>query len=319
MLRISNLTVQFNTFKAIDNLSFSLLKGEILGIVGESGSGKSLTALSIMQLLPPNAFQSGKIEFGEQLESDLSLLSELEMQKIRGNEIAMIFQDPLSALNSSQTIGCQMTESVRVHQNVSKKEAQKQVFTLLEKVKLDPPTRFFKSYPFQLSGGQRQRILIAMALSNSPKLLIADEPTTALDVTVQKEIVDLLKGLVQQEKIVMIFISHDLALVSQIADSVLVMNSGKMVEKEVTSLLISKPKEAYTKALLKCKPTLGHEKRRLPEVSDITNSVQFDATQQPLVQNNIGEKELLRVNDLQVVFGSKRAQNRVTAVDSVSF
>ena len=263
--------------------------------------------------------QSGKIEFGVENVIDLADRTEKEMQSIRGNQIAMIFQDPLSALNSSQKVGKQMIEQVLCHQKISKIKAKQLVFSLLEKVNLDPPNRFFNAYPFQLSGGQRQRILIAMAMANNPKLIIADEPTTALDVTVQKEIVELFVSLVRSQNISMIFISHDLALVSQIADSIVVMYQGKVVEQGSTFSLINKPKENYTKALLNCKPTLLQKKSRLPEVSDMMHDQGTDSKPRYELNSRIGQTKLLSVENLLVEFNDNGGKNYVRAVDHLSF
>jgi peptide/nickel transport system ATP-binding protein len=319
MLKIKNLTVQFGSLKAIDNLTFELSAGQIAGIVGESGSGKSMTALSIMGLLPPEAQKSGKIFFGSEEERELTALSEREMQKIRGNHIAMIFQDPLSAFNSSQTIGKQLIEILKIHQKIGNEQARQRIFELFEKVRLAPAERIFNAYPFQLSGGQRQRALIAMALANKPQLLIADEPTTALDVTVQKEIVDLLRVLVREESLAMVFISHDLALVSQIADHILVMYKGKLAEQGKAADVISNPQNSYTKALLQCKPTLQHQKRRLPEVSDLFENDLFDASKQDPVVSRITEKNMIEVRNLDVEYIDRQRKQKVRAVDNVTF
>ncbi len=319
MLKIENLTVGFGQLKAIDNLSFDLPAGQTLGIVGESGSGKSMTALSIMGLLPPNAQLTGKILLDSDSVVELTSLSEKEMQKIRGNHVSMIFQDPLSAFNSSQTIGKQLTEILHVHQHISKQEAQQRIFELFGKVHLSPALRIYNSYPFQLSGGQRQRALIAMALANKPRLLIADEPTTALDVTVQKEIVGLLRVLVREENLAMIFISHDLALVSQIADQIVVMYKGQVMETGKTADVISQPKNSYTRALLQCKPTLQHEKRRLPEVSDLFENELFEHKNQAAVVSKINDAVLIEVQNLNVGYRDRHKKNTVKAVDNVTF
>ncbi len=318
MLHVDNLTVRFDNNKVIDNLSFELQEGQIVGIVGESGSGKSMTALSIMGLLPPNAQMSGKIIFGEQ-QICLSTLTEEKYRNIRGKHISMIFQDPLSTFNSSKRIGKQIAEILKIHQRISNAEARKEILKLFDKVKLSPAERIFNSYPFQISGGQRQRALIAMALANKPQLLIADEPTTALDVTVQKEIVDLLISLAKDENLAMIFISHDLALVSQIADHIIVMHKGLMVEDGKTNNIIHNARNQYTQALIKCKPTLLHKKYRLPEISDFINgNVTMHENQTP-IKSNISENKIIETNSLKVEYLDSKRKTIVKAVDNVSF
>ena len=270
LLSIKSLSISFlskkKENKVVHNISFSLQKNEILGIVGESGSGKSVTTMAIMGLLPEKKAQiSGEIIF-----EDKNLLdkNKKEHQKLRGNEIAMIFQEPMSALNPSMKLGKQVAEVLVLHKKLSKTEAKKQVLELFEKVKLPNPKEIFSKYPHQVSGGQMQRVMIAMAIACKPKILIADEPTTALDVTVQKEIILLLKELQKETEMSIIFISHDLALVSEIADSVLVMYQGTIVEEGSVLQIFHHPKHNYTKALIGARPTLNERLKKLPTIKD---------------------------------------------------
>ena len=271
LLSIKNMNVSFGSTKAVDNVSFDLEKGKVLGIVGESGSGKSMTALSIMGLLPyaKNLNFSGIIEYSNSSKKiDLANISEKKLNKIRGNEISMIFQDPLSALNPTMKCGAQAIEPLCCHLKKSKKEAEKIILNIFEKVKIQNVKKVFNSYPHELSGGQRQRVMIAMAMSTNPRILIADEPTTALDVTVQKEIINLIKDLQLEFGMSVIFISHDLALVKMLADDVLVMNKGKIVESGATDTVFSSPTHYYTKALIACRPKLGVNPERLKTIND---------------------------------------------------
>lgn len=272
LLNIKDLTVSFgkkHRQTVIENISFEVKTNEILGIVGESGSGKSVTSMSIMGLLPKDSTHiEGSIEF---VGRDLLKLSSQELQKIRGNEIAMIFQEPMSALNPSMTCGAQVTEMLRLHLSMSTSEAKKETLSLFKKVKLPRPNEIFKSYPHQISGGQMQRVMIAMAISCKPKLLIADEPTTALDVTVQKEVLLLLKELQQETGMSLIFISHDLALVSEIAERVVVMYQGHVEEAGSVFEIFKLPKSHYTKALLASRPTLEVRLKQLPTIASMAD------------------------------------------------
>jgi len=240
-----------------------------MGLVGESGSGKSLTALSVMGLLPKLVHNTG----GEILfkDTDLLLLPEKAMRKIRGQNISMIFQEPMTALNPVMHCGKQVVEIIRQHQHVSKKEAHRQTLSLFEKVRIPRPEKIFFTYPHQISGGQKQRIMIAMALANHPDILIADEPTTALDVTVQKEILLLLKGLQQETGMSLLFISHDLNVVSGIADELIVMYKGEIVERGESRKLFARPEHPYTKALLACHPPVDKRLLKLATLDDFLN------------------------------------------------
>jgi oligopeptide transport system ATP-binding protein len=269
MLEVNNLKTHFKTadgvVKAVDGISFSLESGENMGIVGESGSGKSVTALSIMGLnpKPPAEYPEGEILFeGE----NLLEASDSRMQKIRGNDIAMIFQDPMTSLNPVFTVGNQIREAIRIHQNVSKDEARQRTVQVLKDVGIPRPEERAKDYPHQFSGGMRQRAMIAMGLACNPKVLIADEPTTALDVTIQAQILDLMVGLQERYGTAIIMITHDLGVVAQIADKVMVMYAGRAVEKGATDGVFYDPLMPYSWALLRSLPRLdtAGEVRLLP-------------------------------------------------------
>ena len=254
LLQISSLRVRFGMTEAVRGVSLRIEEGEVLGLVGESGSGKSATALAIPGLLPPTANVEGSISFlGEEL---LGLPSH-RLRSLRGSRIAMIFQEPMTALNPVMTIGRQLAEAAQAHAvSWTGREACRKAIEALESVAIPDAARRYGDYPHQFSGGQRQRILIAMALINKPKLLIADEPTTALDVTVQAQILDLLGTLQRQHGLSMLFISHDLAVVGQVAGRVAVMHSGQIVEEGPCGSLLTQPQHAYTKSLLAAVPTL---------------------------------------------------------------
>jgi len=271
LLKINDLEISFkkeDEFKAIINkISYVLNSNEILGIVGESGSGKSVSSLAIMGLLPKNI---SKISNGEILfeGKNIASLSKKEIQNLRGNEISMIFQEPMSSLNPSLKCGFQVEEMLLQHTNLSKKETKSEVLALFEKVKLPNPENIYSSYPHEISGGQKQRVMIAMAIACKPKILIADEPTTALDVTVQKEIIQLLKDIQVETGMSIIFISHDLALVSEIANRVLVMYKGEIVEQGEAMEVFHNPQHVYTKALISSRPSLDVRLKRLPTIKD---------------------------------------------------
>lgn len=279
ILDIRNLQVGFKTetgiSHAIHDLSFTLGHGETIGIVGESGSGKSVTSLAIMRLIPnpPGQITRGEILFQQGGNSnvpvDLVGLSDQKMRAIRGKEIAMIFQEPMTSLNPVLTCGYQVTEAIQLHQKgISKREAKERTLELFNKVKLPRPEKILNAYPHEISGGQKQRVMIAMAISCNPSVLIADEPTTALDVTVQATILDLLRQLQAEQGMSMIFISHDLGVVAEIADRVLVMYKGNFVEEGKTKDVFRAPTHPYTKGLLACRPSLSQKLRRLPVLSD---------------------------------------------------
>jgi peptide/nickel transport system ATP-binding protein len=275
LLRIDNLSVDFHSgsgiTSAIKNISLSVDRKEILAIVGESGSGKSVTALSILQLLAKTAkFTNGEILFSEDGKNKTDLLrsTKKELEQIRGNKIAMIFQEPMTSLNPVFTCGYQVAESLKLHKDLSANEAKQQAIEWFKKVKLPEPDKVFSRYPHQLSGGQKQRVMIAMAMCCKPSLLLCDEPTTALDVTVQKNILQLIKELQQEEKMGVIFITHDLGVVSEIADRIAVMYKGEIVESNDVKDIFTNPRHPYTKGLLACRPILHQKGVRLPVVSD---------------------------------------------------
>jgi len=260
LLEVDGLAIRFGARAAVDGISFAIGAGETLGLVGESGSGKSATSLAILRLLAPNAECSGRIRFAGE---DLLTLSEETMRRRRGREIAMIFQEPMTALNPVMPVGEQIAEAVRLHQpELSRKAVKEQVLEAMRQVALPEPERRYDGYPHQFSGGQRQRILIAMAIVNRPRLLIADEPTTALDVTVQAQILGLLRDLREQHGLAMLFISHDLAVVSQIADRVAVMQQGKIVEEAAARDIFLAPQHPYTRRLLAAAPTMRTDRNR---------------------------------------------------------
>ena len=260
-LDIRNLTVQFasaqGSVTAVRDLSLSLQKGEVLGLVGESGSGKSVTSLAIMRLLPPQTALSGKIQFGSNgTARDLLELEPEQMRALRGSKISMIFQEPMTALNPVMRVGEQIAEAVRAHQSISKHEAWVRAVQALDEVAIPDPARRARDYPHQLSGGMRQRVMIAMAIVNRPELLIADEPTTALDVTIQAQILDLLAELRDKFGLTMLFISHDLAVISQVAERIAVMYAGTVVELGSRDDIFRAPAHPYTRGLLAAAPTL---------------------------------------------------------------
>lgn len=271
ILSLDNLSIAFNENEVIHNISYHLNQNEILGIVGESGSGKSVSSLAILGLLPKriSKITSGHIFYNER---DLTALSNKDFQNIRGYKISMIFQEPMSSLNPSMTCGKQVEEILLQHTDLSKKQAKAETISLFEKVKLPDVHRTYSAYPHEISGGQKQRVMIAMAIACKPDILIADEPTTALDVTVQKEIIHLLKELQKETKMSIIFITHDLALISEIADRVLVMYQGKIVEQGSIENIFNNPQNDYTKALINSRPSLDERLKVLPTIQDFLNN-----------------------------------------------
>jgi peptide/nickel transport system ATP-binding protein len=345
LLQIKGLSVDFETeyekTSAIKSISFEINKGEIVAIVGESGSGKTVTSLSILQLLqsPPAKYISGEILFSKNEDQiDLLKLSVAEMRNIRGNEIAMIFQEPMTSLNPVQTCGSQVMEVIQLHEKKNKRSARKKTIQLFEDVKLPQPASIFHRYPHQLSGGQKQRVMIAMAMSCDPSLLIADEPTTALDVTVQKTILQLIKNLQQQHEMGVIYITHDLSLVAEIADKVVVMYKGSIAESGSVKDIFLNAQHPYTKALLACRPVLHQKGNRLPVVSDfldtevvngqwsMINSEKERTTEINQLQttNYKPQTPILKVQNLKVYFPVRKNFFGKTllefkAVDDVSF
>lgn len=274
LLSVNDLSISFSSNSGekdiIKHISYTLYENEILGIVGESGSGKSVSSLAILGLLPNkiSKITSGEIVFNN---LDLTQLKPKAFEHIRGNDIAMIFQEPMSSLNPSMTCGKQVSEIILKHTSLSIVEAKAETLSLFEKVKLPLPERVYSAYPHEISGGQKQRVMIAMAIACKPKILIADEPTTALDVTVQKEIIKLLKELQKNEGMSIIFISHDLALVSEISNRIVVMYKGEIVEQGDVNAVFKTPEHIYTKALINSKPSLDVRLKTLPTISDFIN------------------------------------------------
>lgn len=267
------------------HVQFSLAEGETLGIVGESGSGKSVTALSVMRLLNERTarYPSGSIRFyrdgPEKLPVDILKSKESDMQSIRGNQIGMIFQEPMTSLNPVIRCGEQITEQILLHKKVTEKEAKEQVIHLFDEVMLPRPEQLFDAYPHELSGGQKQRVMIAMAMSCQPKLLIADEPTTALDVTIQKNILALIRNLQQKHGMAVLFITHDLGVMAEISDRAIVMYKGEIVEENSVRDLFLLPQNAYTKQLIACRPSMTTRLRKLPQVSDFDGNTDTDIEQ----------------------------------------
>ena len=331
LLSVKDLSISFVSNrieqKVIHNISYNLYKNEILGIVGESGSGKSVSSLAIMGLLPKkiSKITSGDIKFNTIL---LKNYTNKEFENIRGKEIAMIFQEPMSSLNPSMTCGKQVVEILLKHTKLKKANAKLETLSLFENVKLPDPEVVFSKYPHELSGGQKQRVMIAMAIACKPQLLIADEPTTALDVTVQKEIILLLKSLQKAYKMSILFITHDLSLISEIADRVLVMYKGEIVEQGQTQHVFKNPQHIYTKALINSRPTLDKRLKYLPTISDYLN----DTVSKEIVTKTQREKRhsnlynstpLLEIKNLEKTYFSKTGlfgkNNEFKAVDNVSF
>ncbi|MBS1783488.1 MAG: ABC transporter ATP-binding protein [Bacteroidetes bacterium] len=330
-LLVENLSVSFlkSESKVVRNFSFSLNKGETLAIVGESGSGKSLTALSLIGLLPLSAKWIGNIFLRSSDEKVVQLQTENDWEHLRGKEIGIVFQEPMNALNPIMKIGEQLVESIQKHQPLSAPHAKKNSLDWLTKVQLPLPEQIWHRYPHELSGGQRQRVMIAMAMCNNPSLLIADEPTTALDATVQKEIIALIKDLQAQTGASLIFITHDLALAASIATNVAVMFQGECVEWGSAQKIFHAPAHPYTQALMDCRPSLEHKGKPLPTVADLLNPptvLNQNETKSPHTEMTDIESEepLLQVKGMKVWFPSGKSWNRQTknhfkAVEDVSF
>jgi peptide/nickel transport system ATP-binding protein len=337
LLQIENLSIDFVTvsasISAVKNIYFTVNKGETIAIVGESGSGKTVTSLSILQLLasPPAQYKNGQILFLENNNSQINLLglNEKFLRKIRGNKISMIFQEPMTSLNPVQTCGNQVMETIMLHNRVKPREAKEKTIELFNQVKLPDAAGMLHRYPHELSGGQKQRVMIAMAISCNPSLLIADEPTTALDVTVQKTILQLIKELQAKLQMGIIYITHDLALVSEIADRVIVMYKGEIVETNITKKIFSNPKHPYTKALINCRPSPASKGKRLPVINDFmaeTIRINEQEITSEEYKKQIDESgiELLKVENLRVYFPIKKSftgkiLKEIKAVDDVSF
>ncbi len=328
MLEVNNLRIFFSSntqeIEVVKNISFKLNKNKILGIVGESGSGKSVTSMTLLGLLPKNTIVKGQIFYQG---ADLVGFSNKDFQKIRGKKIGMIFQEPMSSLNPTQTCGAQVVEILRRHTNLNKTAIYEEVLSLFEKVQLPSPKRIFNSYPHQISGGQKQRVMIAIAIACKPDLLIADEPTTALDVTVQKEIIYLLKELQKKNEMSIIFISHDLSLISEIADDLIVLYQGEIVEKGTAIDIFRNPQKEYTKALINSKPNLQRRVKKLPTVEDFMNQ-KIDSQWYTKKERNqfhqkiYDSKPLLEVVQLKKFFEKKswfKKSSITKAVNDISF
>jgi len=310
LLEFKNLVTEFHTegttVKAVNDVSFTLNRGETIGIVGESGSGKSVTSLSAMRLIPspPGIISGGEIIFHKKdgATTNLLAISEEEMRKFRGNEIAMIFQEPMTSLNPVFTCGDQVMEAIVLHQKLNKKAAKALTISLFEEVQLPDPERIFSTYPHQISGGQKQRVMIAMAMSCQPSVLIADEPTTALDVTVQKTILQLMQKLQKEKDMGIMFITHDLGVIAELADKVVVMYKGKIVEQGNVLDIFTNPQHPYTKGLLACRPPLDKRYTFLPTVSDFMQ----ESESGEVIDNNISVEEFTK--DLAVPDSDRKAK-----------
>ena len=320
LLEVKNLVTEFRTdgksVKAVNGISFCLNRGETIGIVGESGSGKSVSSLSCMRLIPnpPGKISDGEIIFhqSEDTKIDLLSISEEEMRSFRGNDIAMIFQEPMTSLNPVFTCGDQVVEAIMLHQKVSKKEAKEITISLFEEVQLPDPERIFSTYPHQISGGQKQRVMIAMAMSCKPSILIADEPTTALDVTVQKTILELMQKLQKERDMGILFITHDLGVIAELADKVVVMYKGDIVEQGKVWDIFTDPKHPYTKGLLACRPPLDKRYTFLPTVSDFMKTDDDGK----IIDNNISVEEFTK--DLAISVDVRKAnQQKLFAKDPI--
>jgi peptide/nickel transport system ATP-binding protein len=356
LLQIKDLSVSFSADDSVPNtlqhITIDVAKGELVAIVGESGSGKSVTSLSILQLLPqpPAKYTSGEILLNTNNHStNILQLPKTAMQEIRGNKVAMIFQEPMTSLNPVMTCGKQVMEVICLHKKVTSKEAKKRTIQLFEKVQLPTPELLFNRYPHQLSGGQKQRVMIAMAISCEPDLLICDEPTTALDVTVQKSILQLIKELQLQNNMGVIFITHDLSVVAEIADRIIVMYKGEIVETGTNKDIFKNAQHPYSKALLACRPALYPKEKRLPVVSDFMNEdgteiiiddsnqltvdrslitenkVQKESNESEISNTQLGTQNvILSVKNLKVYYPARKTflgkvTEYIKAVDDVSF
>ena len=352
LLEFKNLVTEFKTegtsVKAVKGVSFTLEKGETIGIVGESGSGKSVTSLSAMRLIPspPGEITEGEIVFHKDDGTSVDLLniSQEEMRSYRGNDIAMIFQEPMTSLNPVFTCGDQVIEAIMLHQNVNKQKAKEITIKLFEEVQLPDPERIYSTYPHQISGGQKQRVMIAMAMSCQPSVLIADEPTTALDVTVQKTILELMQKLQKERDMGIMFITHDLGVIAELADKVVVMYKGDIVEQGNVWNIFTNPQHPYTKGLLACRPPLDKRYTFLPTVSDfmkidddgniIDNGISVadftkdltipDSDRKAKQEKLFAQKPILQIKNLKTHFPIRNGffggvTGHVKAVDDISF
>jgi len=343
LLEINKLTISFGTANSkstvVNQLSYTVEEGKTLGIVGESGSGKSITSLSIIGLLNKLAsVDSGEIIYNSSNGPvDLLSLNDEQIRPYRGKEIAMIFQEPMTSLNPVIKCGEQVAEAIRLHQKLNKAEAKEKVLHWFNEVELPRAEQIYDSYPHQISGGQKQRVMIAMAMCCNPKLLIADEPTTALDVTVQKTILNLIKSLQQKHKMSVIFITHDLGVVAEIADEVIVMKAGEKVESGSTQSIFENPKHSYTKGLIACRPPMEYRLKKLPTVQDFLGLDQSVNVSNYIDQLKVSKSEqeskltellknpkLIEIKNLKTYFPIqkgvlRRTVGHVKAVDDISF
>lgn len=334
LLNIRNLKVRFKTQKnmvtAVDDMSFDIPKGKTVGLVGESGSGKSVTSLAIMGLIPcpPGIIDGGEINFNGQ---NLLELKEKQLRHIRGNRISMIFQEPMTSLNPVFRVGYQVAEVLQLHKKMNKKQAKQRTIELFDMVGIPEPQRRINSYPHELSGGQKQRVMIAMAIACEPELLICDEPTTALDVTIQQQVLNLMLDLQKELHMSMLFITHDLGVIADLADEVVVMYRSKLVEQASTVDIFKNPRHPYTKGLLACRPSLKQNPQRLLTVADYLDSETGEEKVIPAERFAAQQKQdksqnppLLEVSGLKTYFPIKsglfaRTTDYVKAVDDVSF
>ncbi len=329
LLEIQHLNVSFKDAdgewrKVVDDVGYTVKRGRALGVVGESGSGKSVSSLAVMGLLPPPSHckvEGSALFMGQELIG----MDDKQMQDVRGKHISMIFQEPMTSLNPVKRCGEQVVEMMRLHEQVDYEEARRRTLALFEEVMLPRPESIFDSYPHQISGGQKQRVMIAMALACNPELVIADEPTTALDVTVQKTILQLLRDLQQKRKLSIIFITHDLGVIAQIADDIVVMYKGKIVERGDAATVLHNPSEPYTRGLIACRPPLEGRPKRLPTVADFMSGRDVAASDED-VRETIDRTQppLLSVNGLDVTYVLERnvwgkPRKKLNAVDGVSF
>ena len=329
LVQIKNFSISFaqqdGLIPVVKNISFQIPRGKITALIGESGSGKSVTALSFLQLLPHTATTTGEMLFSEDgiVSENLIVSSKQKMQQIRGNKIAMIFQEPMTSLNPVHTCGAQVMEALILHKKSTKKEVVKATIELFKKVELPKPEQMINRYPHQISGGQKQRVMIAMAMSCNPALLIADEPTTALDVRVQKNILLLLKKLQAENGMGILLITHDLSLVADVADEIAVMYKGELVEKGNAKEVLAHPHHLYTKSLLACKPSAAHKGKKLSVVADVLSGTIINESISSQA-NTSSTQTVLKIENLRVNFAtSKNMFGKVTeyfhAVDDVSF
>ncbi len=332
VLEVRDLSVSFDQRCVLEGVSYTLRRGETLGIVGESGSGKSVGTLALMGLLPPNASTTGTAMLGD---TNLLTLSEQEQRTIRGKRIAMIFQEPMTSLNPVQRCGEQVMEMMRAHSNekcgMRNEELKARTIELFHEVLLPRPEKIFDAYPHEISGGQKQRVMIAMALANDPDILIADEPTTALDVTVQRTILELLRQLQQRHGTSIIFITHDLGVIAQVADRIMVMYRGHVVEEGSAADILRHPREPYTQGLLACRPPLDSHPHRLPTVEDfmegVSGSEKGEERREQTIPNDdttAHSQPLISVHDLSVTYTLKRSLfgrplQTLKGVDGITF